>query len=302
MVVLMKNWLQVRRELGSVPLAEGLVDGAAPGASALYIEHYLFGSIERTVSGLSRAALITQFGGARVREGESGAWRSTSLPSQSLLIPANCPTHWHYAGTVDFAVIYFPDCPTGVSGRLAQLAANRGEPIAFGDALVSTLAQQLVRELHKGRSGDERFMSMLAPVMLEQVYRVLTTPETGGFNPRHTHFARLQAVLGYIRDHLEDDLSVPTLAAEAGVSVAHFRRLFREAMGSPPHRYVLAARLEQARKLLTTTTLPIARIAEQCGFSSQSHFTSCFRTAHASTPAEYRQHLHQLPITSNTKG
>jgi len=289
----MKNWLQVRRELGSTPLAEGVVGDAGSGSSALYVEHYLFRDIERTVSGMSRTALVTQFGGARVREGEKGAWRSTSLPTQSLLVPADCPTHWHYAGTVDFAVIYFPDHPAGVAERLVQLARRRGEPAAFGDPLVSALSLQLVKELHKGAGCDERFMAMLAPVLLEQTYRALTTPETGGFNPRHAHFARLQVVLGYIRDHLGEDLSVTVLAARAGVSVSHFRRLFQQALGTPPHRYVLATRLEQARKLLAMSSVPIAHIAEECGFSSQSHFTACFRAAHASTPAEYRHLLQQ---------
>jgi AraC family transcriptional regulator len=134
-------------------------------------------------------------------------------------------------------------------------------------------------------------MAMLASVMLEQTYRVLTTPATGGINPRHIHFARLQAVLGYIHEHLAGDLSAQMLADRAQVSLAHFRRLFQEAMGAPPHRYILAARLEQARKLLTMTTHPISRIAGDCGFSSQSHLTASFRAAHAATPAEYRAHV-----------
>jgi AraC family transcriptional regulator len=58
-----------------------------------------------------------------------------------------------------------------------------------------------------------------------------------------------------------------------------------------PSLCVLAARLEQARKLLTMTTLLISRIAGDCGFSSQSHLTASFRTAHAATPAEYREHV-----------
>ena len=289
----MKPWQQVRKELGSTPLTEGVVGGAEPGAPGLYLEHYLFSDIERTVSGISGTGLVTQFGGAKVREGESGAWRSTSLPSQSLLVPANCATHWHYDGTVDFAVFYFPDQLEGITKRLSLLAAKTGEPLPFGDALVSALARQLVRELHKGRGGDERFMAMLASLMLEQVYRVLTTPETEGFNPRHTHFTRLQAVLEYIREHLGEDLPVAALAARAGVSVAHFRRLFVEAMGTPPHRYVLATRLEQARTLLSMTPMPISQIAAECGFSSQSHFTACFRTAHATTPGDYRKHIRQ---------
>ncbi|MEE4143943.1 MAG: helix-turn-helix domain-containing protein [Halieaceae bacterium] len=283
----MERWQKVRRELGHSPLAEGLVGGSNP----VYVEHYLFSGMEKTVSGIKGTTLITQFGGARVREGESGAWRTTTMPNESLLAPAHFATHWHYAGTVDFAVFYFPDQSTGIVERLDNLAAKARTPLHFGDPLVSALALQIVRELHKGLSCDERFMAMLVSVMMEQVYRSLTTPETRGFNPRHIHYSRLQAVLNHIRDHPGGDLSVTALAAKAGVSVAHFRRLFRDAMGSPPHRYVLASRLEKARNLLATTSLPIAHIAEECGFSSQSHFTACFRAAHASTPAEYRSHL-----------
>jgi AraC family transcriptional regulator len=59
----------------------------------------------------------------------------------------------------------------------------------------------------------------------------------------------------------------------------------------PPHRYVLGARLDLARKLLSQSTLPISRIAEECGFSSQSHLTATFRAAHSATPAQYRAHV-----------
>jgi transcriptional regulator GlxA family with amidase domain len=49
-----------------------------------------------------------------------------------------------------------------------------------------------------------------------------------------------------------------------------------------------SARLEQARKLLTMSSMPIARIAPESGFSSPSHLTAYFRAAHAVTPAKYR--------------
>ncbi len=74
------------------------------------------------------------------------------------------------------------------------------------------------------------------------------------------------------------------------------RRLFQQTLGVPVHRYILAARLEQARKLLAITSQPISRIADDCGFSSQSHFTACFRAAHAITPADYRKYLHPVPF------
>ncbi|CAN7308736.1 AraC family transcriptional regulator [Pseudomonas sp. LjRoot71] len=279
------SWLKVRRELGHSPIVEGRIGGSAP----LYVERYLYQTVERTVSGNDMTSLVTQFGGGRVREGEIDHWRSLSLPTQSQLLPAGVPTHWHYAGTVDFAVFYFLDGASSAMQRLKLLGASRNEPIPFSDQLVGALALQLVNELQKGRLADQGFMEQLAALMLEQSFRVLTTASPRGISPRHVHFARLQRVLNHIHEHLTDDLLAEALAKLADVSLAHFRRIFEDAMGVPPHRYILSVRLEQARKLLTLSSMPIAQIAQECGFSSQSHLTACFRATHAVTPAHYRK-------------
>lgn len=277
-------WMKVRQELGHSPIVEGRIGGETP----LYVERYLYQAIERTVSGLDVIGLVTQFGGGRVREGERDHWRSSSLPSQSQLMPAGLPTHWHYAGTVDFAVFYMLGGSSSAMQSLNVLCASRSTSMPFSDALVGSAALQLINELQKGRLADQGFMERLAGLMIEQTLRVLTTPGVHGINPRHAHFSRLQGVLNYIHEHLAEELSAGTLAARAEVSRAHFRRIFEDAMGMPPHRYVLSVRLEQARKLLTMSSMPIARIAQESGFSSQSHLTACFRAAHAVTPAKYR--------------
>jgi AraC family transcriptional regulator len=216
-----------------------------------------------------------------------------NLPTQSLLVPAGVPTHWHYSGTVDFAVFYFLTGGSSVMKRLDVLAQSRDAPVPFSDPLVGAAALQLVSELQKAHGADAGFMGRLADVMLEQTYRALVTPGTRGINPRHVHFSRLQAVLNHVHANLAADLSAARLAQRAEVSPAHFCRIFREAMGVPPHQYVLAARLDFARKLLTQSMLPISRIAEECGFSSQSHLTASFRAAHSTTPAQYRAHFRQ---------
>lgn len=288
----MEVWWAAREQLGVLPIAEGHVRGETP----LYAERYLYRDIEKTIAGFGAMAMITQLGGSRVNEGEAGRWRTQSLPSQSLLVPPHYATHWHYTGMVDFAVFYFSPRPEGLAARLQALTAATQGPLQFNDTLVCATALQLVNELQKGRGADERFMAMLSNVMLEQAYRALTTPETAGGRRNPAQLVRLQGVLKYIREHLADDLPAPLLARMADLSLAHFRRLFLEAMGVPLHRYILAARIEQARTLLTMTSLPIVQIAQDCGFSSQSHLTASFRAAHAATPAEFRaQLMRQLP-------
>ncbi|MBP7079876.1 MAG: helix-turn-helix transcriptional regulator [Rhodocyclaceae bacterium] len=279
-----KVWTVVRRSLGHGPIVDGDIGGSAP----LHVERYLYQTIERSVLGLDLTCLVTQFGGARVHEGETGHLRSMNLPTQSLLIPAGVPTHWHYEGTVDFAVFYLLDGDSAMMNGLKRLASAFVTPMHFSDQLVGASALQLLNEIQKGSQADEGFMERLSCVMLEQCYRVLTTPGTGGINPRHVHFSRLQVTLNFIHENLTDDLSATTLAKRANLSLAHFRRIFEEAIGMAPHRYIMHVRLEQARKLLSASPLPISRIAQECGFSSQSHLTACFRGAHAVTPADFR--------------
>ncbi len=283
----MKPWLQVRRHLGHKPIVEGLVGGSTP----LYVERYHFRDVERSVPGVQCMVLLTQLGGAAVQEGEVGNWRVKSLPTRSMLVPAGCATHWHYSGGVDFAAFYFPEQSEGITERFRLLARPGQGPRQFSDALVGTAALELVTELQKGGATDEPFVTSLATVMLSQTYRALTTPETGGISQNHSHFARMQGVLNHIRENLAQDLSVQRLAALARVSEVHFRRVFADSIGAPPHRYILAARLEQARKLLTMTALPISQIAHDCGFASQSHLTTSFKAAHAATPREFRAQI-----------
>ncbi len=196
-------WFKVRKELGHQPIAAGRI----PGSTPLFCERYLYQDIERTVSGIDCIALVVQFGGGRVTEGEPDRWRSMNLPTQSLLLPRRVPTHWHYSGTVDFAVFYFLEGGSEAMQRLEVLAQPKDAPIPFSDPLVGAAALQLVGELQKAHGAEAGFMERLAGVMLEQTFRVLVTPATRGINPRHVHFSRLQSVLNHVHTNIAADLS-----------------------------------------------------------------------------------------------
>jgi AraC-like DNA-binding protein len=105
----------------------------------------------------------------------------------------------------------------------------------------------------------------------------------GGFPP-----FKLRRTLAYIQEHLEHALSLTTLAAVAQTSPTHFAHLFKQATGQTPHRYVIRCRMEQAKRLLAETDVPLSEIASQVGCADQSHFTALFRQHVATTPKAYR--------------
>jgi AraC family transcriptional regulator len=282
------SYLQrIHQELEALPIIEGRVGGKTP----LYCERYLLSGIDRAITPLPVIAMLVQLGGSRVLEGQAGQWRNKSLPSSILLIPPACATNWRYSGTADVGNLYFVGPHEGLHARFLTLLGEAKGPLLFSDALVGSAVQQIFAELQKGVAADDEYIEKLADVLLEQSFRVLTTPGMTGLAPSHVHYPRLQKVLQYIRANLPGDLSVANLAGLTGVSQTHFRRLFQEALGASVRQYVQAARMDQARKLLSTSSMPISKIAEECGFSSQSHLTTSFRKAFAATPAEYRNQL-----------
>lgn len=83
------------------------------------------------------------------------------------------------------------------------------------------------------------------------------------------------------------DVSLAALAADVGMSRAHFSRSFKAETGLTPHAFVALMRVERAKCLLTEG-VPIAAAAVDAGFSDQSHFARVFRRFAGATPAQYR--------------
>jgi len=113
--------------------------------------------------------------------------------------------------------------------------------------------------------------------------RPLDQPWRGGLTPSALH-----RTIAYILAHLEHKLSLAELAAVAQISPAHFARLFKCATKQTPHQYVITCRMEQAKRLLAKTEVPLSEIGPQVGCADQSHFTALFRKHVSMTPKAYR--------------
>jgi AraC-like DNA-binding protein len=81
---------------------------------------------------------------------------------------------------------------------------------------------------------------------------------------------------------------ITRLARVSGVSAAHFARSFRQAFGSPPHRYLLTRRIERAAAMLRDTNRPITDIAFETGWKSLGTFGRIFRDIIGASPGEIR--------------
>jgi transcriptional regulator GlxA family with amidase domain len=99
----------------------------------------------------------------------------------------------------------------------------------------------------------------------------------------------LAGVLGWMLEHIGDDLSVEQLARRSGTSTRTFARRFRAVTGTTPHQWVLSQRILVAQRLLETTDEPVERVARRCGFGSATGLRQHFARAVSASPQAYRR-------------
>jgi AraC-like DNA-binding protein len=82
---------------------------------------------------------------------------------------------------------------------------------------------------------------------------------------------------------LDQRLTLEQLATTACLSEHHFKRLFKQAFGEPPHRYLASLRMQKARELLHKLN-PVGQVALRVGFADVSSFIRAYRLFHGTTP------------------
>ena len=96
-------------------------------------------------------------------------------------------------------------------------------------------------------------------------------------------------VIESMHDNLGEHFVTHDMARTAMYSKFHFSRVFQRAAGVSPGRLLALIRLQEAKRLLTCTSLSVTAISHQVGYSSVGTFGSRFRSEVGMTPATYRQ-------------
>jgi len=110
--------------------------------------------------------------------------------------------------------------------------------------------------------------------------------------PENTSVRRSDSSLDKVRSelelHFQRRLDVATLAAASGLSRNFFAARFRERFGMTVAGFLFHLRIEMAKSLLLSTSLPIKEVAYECGIPEPNYFNKQFRRATGMNPSLYR--------------
>ena len=114
-------------------------------------------------------------------------------------------------------------------------------------------------------------------------------PAEGSGSVPAERLRQVNAMAQFVRDHHRSELRIADVAAAVHLTPSHAMTVFRRTVGVTLGQYVTMCRVAEAQRLLLTTSLRVAEIAEEAGFGSLSSFYEHVSAACGMTPREYRR-------------
>lgn len=99
----------------------------------------------------------------------------------------------------------------------------------------------------------------------------------------------ITGITRYLQAHLAQEVSLSLLAEEFHLNPQYISQLFKSEIGVGFLTYLTSVRMEQAKKLLLSTSFSIAEVAEQSGYADYRVFTKVFKKNEGITPSQYRR-------------
>ncbi|SEH03163.1 AraC family transcriptional regulator [Nonomuraea solani] len=250
-----------------VPVAE---DMELPGAADLHLVLPVAG----------RTVLETRSGGGWSRHTWAPGRLELRIPDQPVL------RRYRGDGPMRSVQVHIPrDTVDSAAARLGGRAVDyeaMSASLAAGDPLIEEAVRAVDRLSDAGDLYAESAAAFLAVHLLTRHSR-RTAPRT----PTRED-ARVRAAVAMMRERLADPVTLADIAGEVHLSVFHLVRVFKEATGVTPHRFLTRLRIEEAKRLLRDTDLAIAQVAPRCGFAGPGALSAAFLRHTGTRPSAYR--------------
>ena len=167
-------------------------------------------------------------------------------------------------------------------------------PLCAGTCIFEPLVQdEQIRQRLDSLVAAHRYETQLHPLqvigqlydLVGLLYKECVIRDLSALPPQK----QLGRAIDYINEHYTEPISSAMLSKKFGYDEAYFCRKFKKQTGLTVMQYIQILRMEQARKLLAETDMPVKDIAAACGFADTAYFANRFKGIYKRTPTQLRQ-------------
>lgn len=143
---------------------------------------------------------------------------------------------------------------------------------------ISLACEDAIKGAWEPLQGFERVFQVAREYIAEQQALI----EQAGYNP-------VKKARDYIQQNYASSISLDSVAEAVGISATYLSRVFKEISGMGFNEYLTNVRLEESKRLLSDTKLPIHEVAVQVGYFDEKYYSKLFKKTFGIKPTEYRR-------------
>ena len=198
------------------------------------------------------------------------------------------PGTWHEtSGAIYYSYLFF-SYPKTMTEALVKLGFT--DDFVCCELPRKTAFYEIFREIqtearHLDEFGTIDRIDMLCWRLVQEFLLVYHKKE----NPLPASSRKILKIVAWLQLNLKKPIHWESLARQHGLSYRSFLRQWKQAGLPPPNRYLMDLRMEEAKRLLEQTNMPVADIADELLYSCSAWFCSAFRRVNGETPLQYRR-------------
>lgn len=293
---------KLREQLEMVNRSHGataIVSGYGNGLGSCSIHRWRTFLKEYTVPELPYPMIALQTAGrAKIRRVDQNDHLSDDyvMPGDLTIIPRGQAVRWFVNGDVDVAALMFDHHATCehlqniyYQQRCAQTNSNLVGSVS--NSYIYATCRHLIKILSDDGAVAQDYLDTIFRGLEMYVLNYFGMKNNGLLAADDGASRPISYALQRLSLGVRNKIYIEDIARELKVSPSYLARKFKEEVGVSPHDFLLSRRIKKAKKLLAETDVDIAAIADECGFSHQSHLTRYFAKEAGMTPSKYRQYV-----------
>lgn len=206
----------------------------------------------------------------------------TAKNKDTVIMDCYEPHEYWTADSLEFLWIHIdgPNC-RAICSEIISTDGNISKSVKHG------YIKEIIYKIFEGVKGAACFSEHELSFAIYELLIELLNPSKAK-NGKH-HEESIAKAKEYIFEHLNERITVESLAKISNMSPTHFSRVFRQQTGFSPYDYVLSSRLNKAKEYLLKTDMSVTQIAYEAGFNSEANFIYCFTNNEGISPGKFRK-------------
>lgn len=151
-----------------------------------------------------------------------------------------------------------------------------------------TIINLFTQALHIAEKQDKHFQQLLAGIV-NYLLGLVITIDSNGKEKNNSNQQLIDKARIYMQNHVETRLDMPEVAEYLHISYSSFRHIFKQFTGLSPLQYYMNIKIQRAKDLLRSTSIPIKEISYILNFETSEYFTKLFKKKTGLTPSQFRE-------------